>query len=267
MLKDAQGTRTPLSVEVPTASFGQYGMTVLGSTTLAVAMVPGNGIGWSNLVDVYSPAFDRVLVWVNPTLRLVRDAGDNVRGVWGWSGTCFWPPGTNGGLGCSGPSILGYDVGQLDGAWPSASFEKAFLDTLTPDELASIRGYDRLASTPAPTAAELDADPRFLRLGEVLLDGTAFMAPSTAWTPCSGPAREDDFPVFASTEIHLSASETVIVEQSWLSSTLGCTPQAPGMALGTTTSGCSVSSTIYVDRMFGTLAFLPGTNEPACTRP
>ncbi|MGZ6139354.1 MAG: hypothetical protein ACXWLA_01715 [Myxococcaceae bacterium] len=266
VLRDAQGKRTPLSVEVPTASLGQYGLTVLGSTTLAVAMVPGDGMGLYTQVDLYSPAYHQVLVWVNPTLRLIRDAGGHVRGVWGWSGTCFWPPGATGGNGCSAPNILRYELGEMDGTFLVPSFDEAFVETLTPDERASIRGYDRLASSPPPTAADLDGDPRFLRLGEVALEPAGSLAPSTTWTPCPGPAGDDDFPVFASTEISLSASETVIVEQSWLSSSIGCSPQSPGLVLGTTTSGCSMSSTVYVDRMFGTLAFLPERNESACTK-
>jgi len=267
VLRDAQGKRTPLTVEVPSASQGQYGLTVLGSTTLAVAMVPGDGLGLSSQRDVYSPAYDQVLVWVNPTLRLLRDAGGHLRGVWGWSGTCFWPPGATGGNGCSAPSVLTYDVGELEGSLPVPSYKQAFVETLTEGERASIRGYDRLASTPPPTAADLDGDPRFLRLGPVILEPEGVMAPSTAWTPCTGPARDDDFPVFARTEIALSATEAVIVEQSWLSSTIGCSQQSPGLALRTTTSGCTLSSTAYVDRMFGTLAFVPGGNEAACTRP
>lgn len=57
------------------------------------------------------------------------------------------------------------------------------------------------------------------------------------------------------------------VEQSWLSKTTGCAAQRPGLVVGTSTAGCAISATTYVDRMFGTLAFLTGTVSPACTGP
>jgi hypothetical protein len=59
----------------------------------------------------------------------------------------------------------------------------------------------------------------------------------------------------------------VIVEQSWLSSTPGCTAQSPGLTAATITSGCSMTASVYVDRMFGTLAFVPESSTPACTAP
>jgi len=62
----------------------------------------------------------------------------------------------------------------------------------------------------APSAADVDADPRFARIA-------AWRSIPTRWsagyeTPCTSVARVDDSPVYASTEI-----ESVLVEQSWLS--------------------------------------------------
>jgi hypothetical protein len=267
VLVDARGARTVLAADVATGAFGQYGLSVVGSTTLAVGMTPGDGIGLSNVLDIHPTSSHQVFVWVNPTLRVVKDAGGHQTGVWGWSGTCFWPPGTNGGNGCSAPNVFGYSLGELDGSVPSPAYKQAFLQTLEPDELSSIRGYDRMASNPPPTILELMDDPRFLHLGEVLLNQPVTLAPNTGWTPCRSVASDADFPVFASTEIRLSASETVIIEQSWLTTTPTCTSQSPGIAVGTSTPGCQAAATAFVDRMFGTLAFLPESAAAACTTP
>ena len=267
VLVDAQGKRTVLAADVVTGALAQYGLSVLGSSTLALGMMPGDGIGLSNVRDVYPSTQDRVFVWVNPTLHVVKDAGGHQTGVWGWSGTCFWPPGTSGGNGCSGPNVFDYVLEELDGTVPSPSYKEAFLQTLEPDELTSIRGYDRMASNPPPTILEIMDDPRFLHLGEVLLNQPGTVAPNTGWTPCQSVASDADFPVFASTEIRLSASETVVIEQSWLTTTPTCTAQSPGLAVGTSTPGCQATATAFVDRMFGTLAFLPEPSTAECTTP
>ena len=271
VVRDAQGKETVLSVSVPSPGVGQYTMTALGGRTLAVSMVAADGIGLGggDGFDLYPPSRDQVMVWVNPTLRMVTDAGGHVHGVWGWSGTCFWPPGAIAGTGqCSAPQVLLLDRGEVDGTIPMArSYWASFLATLEPDDRSLILGYDRLAAVPQPTAADLDSDPRFLRLGDAQLDPLGSQTPDTSWTPCPGVARDDDFPVFATTEVPLDASTTVLVEQSWLSATLDCATQKPGLMVGTTTQGCRLTSRTYLDRMFGTLAFLPETVPPACTTP
>jgi len=272
VLRDASGKRTVLSAEVPSvAGQGQYTLTALGGTTLAVGMAPGNGIGLENVLDIYPPTAHQVMVWVNPALRIARDAGGHVRGIWGWSGTCFGPPGANGGSGtCSAPNVFMVTLDQIAGNDAgSFAWEAAFLGTLTQSERAAIRAYDRFSGVPFfPTAAELDADPRFVRLAEVNVDplGSHFPAP-VEWTPCSSVARDEDFPVFATMEIPLSASESVLIEQSWLSTTLDCSTQTLGLFAGTSTPGCHLDATAYLDRMFGTLAFLPVGSRPACTVP
>ena len=267
VLVDGQGARTVLSAEVSNDSVGQFGLNAVGGRTVAVGMVPGDGISLSSQRDVYSPASDRVWVWVNPTLRLVKDAGGNLRGIWGWSGSCFWPPGANGGVGCSGPSVLDFEVAELDGTVQGPGFHQAFLQTLEPPELAAIRSTDRLASNPPPTTGDLDADPRFLRLGNLFVQSSVSEVPPTGWTPCASTAFDDDFPVFASTSIPVPGPATVVVEQSWVSTTSSCSTQSPGLAAATSTPDCEISSTAYVDRMFGTLAFVPGSASAACTTP
>jgi hypothetical protein len=267
VLVDSQGNRKVLAADVTSGAYGQYGLSVVGSTTVAVAMTPGDGISFSNVRDIYPSSFDQVFVWLNPTLHVVKDAGGNQRGVWGWSGTCFWPPGTNGGIGCSGPSVFNYTLAELDGTESAPSYKQAFLQTLEPDEVTAIRGYDRMASSPPPDALDIEADPRFLHLGEVLLNLPVTLGPNTGWTPCPSVASDADFPVFASSEYRLSASETVVIEQSWITSTANCTGQTPGLAVGTSTPGCQAAATAYVDRMFGTLAFLAEPATTACTTP
>ena len=117
VLRDASGKRTVLSAEVPSvAGQGQYMLTALGGTTLAVGMAPGNGIGLGNVLDIYPPTAHRVMVWVNPALRIVRDAGGHMRGMWGWSGTCFSPEGASGGSGtCSAPNVFMYSLDEIAG--------------------------------------------------------------------------------------------------------------------------------------------------------
>ena len=76
-------------------------------------------------------------------------------------------------------------------------------------------------------------------------------------------ATDGDFLVYASTEVSIPGG-TVVVEQSWLSTTIACSAQRPGLAVATSTPGCSISATAYVDRMFGGLAFLVESASAAC---
>jgi hypothetical protein len=192
----------------------------------------------------------------------------NARGLWGWSGTCFSPGGASGALGCSAPDVLTLNFDEIDGTAPAPVWNQPFLDSLTADERTAILAYDRLGSRPFTTSTEMDADPRFIRVGEVDADpaGSRFPMQPT-WTPCSTVARDEDFPVFASMEVPLSASETLIVEHSWLSTTLDCSTQTLGLTVGTSTPGCLITQIAYLDRMFGTFAFLWVSSRPACTVP
>jgi len=64
------------------------------------------------------------------------------------------------------------------------------------------------------------------------LEPARSLAPSTGSTKCSGPAADDDSPLFACTGLPLSASEIVIVKQSELSPAFGCSPQSPRLGRG-----------------------------------
>ncbi len=110
--------------------------------------------------------------------------------------------------------------------------------------------------------------PRFIRLGEGVVDLQGSSTPSTAWNPCPGVATDGDFPVLASTEIPVGRNgETVVVQQSWLTTTIDCSMQVCGLVLGTETAGCRMTPTIYLDRLFGMLGFLTGTVSAACEPP
>ena len=94
---DATGKETPIAAEVPSSESSlDWKLVALGTTTVALGISDANGFGLGGGGDVHSPATNVVLVWLNPTLRVVQDAGGHVRAVWGWSGNCFDP-------GCSEP--------------------------------------------------------------------------------------------------------------------------------------------------------------------
>jgi hypothetical protein len=77
-------------------------------------------------------------------------------------------------------------------------------------------------------------------------------------------ASDGDFPVYASFAAPVP-NGLVLVQQSWLSTTTDCGSQQPGLVVGTSTPGCSISAIAYVDRMFGSLAFLTESASPACS--
>jgi hypothetical protein len=261
VLREANGKVTPIAAEVPfsLASVG-WKLLSLGTTAVALGMY-GGGYGLAGGPDVKSPATNQVLVWMNPTLRLVRDAGGHIRAVWGWSGNCFDPAATT----CTFPAVAFFDRRQLESPPGTFGYFDSFLATLSADERAAIVGYDRLGTTPPPSAAEVAADPRFARIADLTVTPDVLVSPDTTWTPCTSVATDSDFPVYASTEARISTTESVRIEQSWLSTSTACSPQRPGLVVGTSTAGCAISATAYVDRMFGTLAFLTESVSPSCT--
>jgi hypothetical protein len=90
------------------------------------------------------------------------------------------------------------------------------------------------------------------------------VSPDTTWIPCTSVAADGDFPVYASFAAPVPDG-VVNVQQSWLSTTIDCSSQRPGLVVGTSTPGCAISATAYVDRMFGSLAFLTESASPACS--
>ena len=263
VLRDATGKEIPIASEIPSSDSSlDWKLVALGTTTVALGMSDMNGYGLGGGGDVHSPATNVVLVWMNPTLRVVQDAGGHLRAVWGWSGNCFDPAAT-----CTSPSVAFFPRRQLESPPGTYAYFDSFLRTLSADEQAFIVGYDRLGTIPPPTGDEVAGDPRFARIADLTVNPDALISPDTTWTPCTSVATDADFPVYASTEARISGSRSVRIEQSWLSTTTGCNPQRPGLVVGASTTGCAISATAYVDRMFGTLAFLTGAVSPACTGP
>jgi len=253
VFRDSSGKETPLAAEVASGS----NLVALGATTVAFDLSNGFGLGGGN--DVKEPSSGYVLVWMNPTLRVVRDAGGNLRAVWGWSGNCFDPTTAA----CSSPAVAMFPRQQLESPPGTYGYDDSFLRTLSDAERASIVTFDRLGTTPPPTVDEIAADPRFERIADFTVDTGLLLSPDTTWTPCTSVASDGDFPVYASTAASIPGG-LVLVQQSWLSTTTNCSPQRPGLVVGTDTPGCAISATAYVDRMFGGLAFLTTLASPAC---
>jgi hypothetical protein len=209
---------------------------------------------------VKAPSSSYVLVWMNPTLRVLRDAGGHRRAVWGWSGNCYDASTPI----CGGPAVGTFPRFQIESPPGTYAYYDSFLRTLSAEERASIVAFDRLGTTPPPPADEVAADSRFARIAELTIDTVALSTPDTTWIPCASVAADADFPVYSSAAAPIPDG-LVLVQQSWLSTTISCSPQRPGLVVGTSTPGCSISSTAYVDRMFGSLAFLTESASPACS--
>jgi hypothetical protein len=265
VLKDAQGKETVLHARVPTETPGNSGLLLqqLGETTVSLGLPAGFGFGLEgggSGLDLPPAIEHRIQLWTNPTLRLVRDAGGNLRGIWGWEGACSSP-----GL-CNTTTVAELRVGDLDGSFPPGP-GSTYLGVLGEDERAAILAFDRFAAQPPPTTEELSADPRFLRLGDGVVDPQGSTTPSTSWSPCSGTAKDDDFPVLASTTVPLDNSETLLVQQSWLTTSVTCSVQSPKLSLGTSATGCRTTATAYLDRLFGMLGFIASSTGSGCTGP
>jgi hypothetical protein len=214
--------------------------------------------------DVTASAHDWIVVWTNPSITVATDYAGGRRVSWGWTpvGGCYRPPGSV----CRGPGLVTVRAGELDGTLPPGRpWVEAFLTSLTQSERAELLRYHPLYDPAGRDPATLDADPRFARLGEAsLAPGSASFPPGT-WTPCTGTLDDAGFVPLAETEVDLTWPTRAALQHGVYSHSATCAEQRPGLVMGTTTPGCEITTTVYVDRAFGTLLFAPTTASSACT--
>lgn len=227
----------------------------------------GSADGFLNGLDAPGASGDRILVWANPTLTLTTNFVGDRQASWSWTavGHCFWPlP-----LGCTGPHVIAISPDELDGTRPPVDFFVAqFLTTLSPVERETILRYHPLYDPAGRDPATLAADPRFLTLGSASVYETGSSSPIPAWNPCVGALSDAAFEVLHQADLPLPGSAAqLLLQHSVISAEADCRTQQPGIALATRTPGCSMAATVYLDRMFGTLLFVPTAVAAACTRP
>ncbi len=228
----------------------------------------GSANGFGSTLDAPGTSEDVVTVWTNPTLTVTTNyAGEKVA-TWSWTsvGGCFWPVQ----LDCEGPHFAAIPVQVLDGTRPPGdTYTAQFLATLTDAERTTILSYHPLYDPPSRDPATLASDPRFLPLGPAEVHEGGASWPSTTWTPCAGTLGDDHFEILHQAESPPSynVGDVLVLQHSVLSKDAVCQAEKPGISLATSTPACSVSADVYLDRMFGTLLFVPGSVAPSCTRP
>lgn len=248
---------------IDSAPWGFFGsLTPTGATSAALAMSSGTAMGTSIGVDVPSRSQDEIFIWMNPAVAVATDY------VGGRSAA--WSAGV-----CTGVATCPADVfialaGWLDGSVATSNpYVQATLDRLDAADRAAILQYDPLYD-PGWDPAAIAGDPRFQQLTSVAITSGAepvAVQPLT-WVPCAGTLDDADFPVLArSAEVPYGSGETFLLQHSILSASATCTPQQPGLVIGTSTPGCSIQADVFVDRAFGTLLMLPTSVSAACTGP
>jgi hypothetical protein len=227
----------------------------------------GSADGWGNTYDAPGLAEDAVVVWVNPTLTMTTDYAGGREASWGWTsvGHCYWPLQ----LPCEGPHFLNIPVAALDGSRPPGdTYTAEFLATLSAEERASILRYHPLYDPPGRDPSTLAADPRFQALGFARVAAGSASYPTGTWKPCEGTLSDVGDEVLHQEEIPVAgSSERVLLQHAVLSRQATCQTQQPGIVLATSTPDCSVAADVYMDRMFGTVLFVPTAVAASCTKP
>jgi hypothetical protein len=228
----------------------------------------GSALGFGSSFDAPGLASDEIAVWVNPTLTVTTNYLGEKLATWSWTsvGHCFWPTQ----LSCEGPHVAGIPVDVLDGTRITGDpYTALFLATLTPAERAGILAYHPLHDPADRDPATLGTDSRFLSLGPAEVHEGGASWPTAAWTPCTGALSDASFEVLhqAPSLSSYNVQGSLLLEHSVLSAEAICRPRQPGLSLATSTPGCAVTASVYLDRMFGTLLFVPTDVAPSCTRP
>ncbi len=217
-------------------------------------------LGIASVVDVHShDRGDGIALWVNPAAVVVTDAGGGRSVAWSVSQAC---PDS---YGCD-PSghLVRVPAGMLAGTVPPTPRFQSLLDWLGPDDRAAILAYDPFFD-PANDPSTIPSRARFAYAGAFAVDEGSASFPNVRWTPCDGTLTDAAFAVLEETpSIAFGQGDTLVLQHSILSTSAACAVQAPGMALASTTPGCAIAGDVYVDRLFGTLVFLPSSVAPGC---
>jgi hypothetical protein len=228
----------------------------------------GSAGGFRNELDAPGRSEDEITVWTNPALSVTTNYVGEKLASWSWTpvGGCTWPNQAD----CEGSHFVSIPVNVLDGTRPPEDpYTAQFLATLTPEERTTILAYHPLHDPPGRDPATLATDPRFLSLGPAEVHEGGASWPDATWTPCAGTLRDASFEVLHQTvSLHSGqVQDDLLLQHAVLSADATCRPRQPGILLATSTPGCVMAATVYLDRMFGTLLFVPTAVAPSCTRP
>ncbi len=257
----------PVSVTSLDAGDG-WPLTEVTPTTLSISLFADEGWLWTSTVDLPSSDEDVIVLWVNPSFLLRTTVTGERQGEWSWGNDCF-PYGS--GEPCVGAVALPLTVGEIQGTrslpatWTGPI---AFLESLTSAERADILAHDPLLDPAARTVAALDSDPRYVKMGEVAIVppwGSPQDQLPISWTPCTGAPSDADLPVFAESAFSLPVGGDLVLQHTVDVVAPSCAPEAPTFQLQTTTAGCQIQATVYVDRAFGTLVTVPTASTASCT--
>jgi hypothetical protein len=228
----------------------------------------GAAFGFGNRLDAPGRSEDEITVWANPALTVTTNTMGEKLARWSWRPMdgCSWPNQAD----CEGSHLVSIPVNVLDGTRPPGDpYTARFLATLTPAERTAILAYHPLYDPPGRDPATLATDPRFLSLGPAEVHEGGASWPTATWTPCVGTLGDASFEVLhQAVSLHSSgAQDDLLLQHSVLSAEATCQPRRPGVLLATSTPGCAMAASVYLDRMFGTLLFVPTAVAPSCTRP
>lgn len=240
-------------------SFGPYA--AVTATTAALTSVWG--ITSYTAFDVTSHENDQIFVWINPAAAVTTDYAGEKAVSWSWTADCILPGGCP-----SGADAWIFKAGELDGTYPPPTnpFLLAMYNGLDAADRAAILKYDPFFDPPGRDPATIASDPRFAQLTTVDIEPGSSSTPiNLSWAPCTGTLTDDGFQALAQAATPFGARETLVVQNSVLSTTAACMPQTPSLEIGTTTTGCSIAADVLIDKVFGTLIMVPTSIGPSCT--
>ncbi len=258
LVRSADGSESVAALGPISVGSGTWGpLTPVTMSSGALIQPLNEALGVQSTLDVNSHEGDQIFVWLNPAAAVTTNyIGEK---------TVAWSTKVSHGVG--GALVMPFYAGWLDGAIPMPSNVQDLLTGLDASDLAAILKRDPFFEPPGRDPATIGSDPRFRRLETVFIDPNHLGSASAAWTPCAETLTDATFPVLAEEEIAFGARETFVLQHSFLTANAVCTPQQPGLVLGTITPACSISADVLVDTMFGTLLTLPTSVTPSCTGP
>jgi hypothetical protein len=214
----------------------------------------------SSWYDVSSHELDQILVWLNPAAAVTTDFSGRKTLAWSSPGPAR----------IAGPQVWPFLAGWLDGTVPVPPNVAPLLAGLDARDLSDIVSHDPFLAAPGRTSSSFAADPRYRHLGVASVEPATPTSPVTAtpptqWLPCAAPLSDGESPIFEEVDLPFGKGETLALQRSTLAVDTACPSQAPGLTVGTSTTGCYFSADVYVDTAYGTLLMAPTSVEAACT--
>jgi hypothetical protein len=214
---------------------------------------------WTHTTGVDLPSVDAdwISAWVNPGLTLRTNFLGEKIVDWSLADCCADPPlgcSPIPGLACNGPQWTGFSARLLRGEVFWTDWHEAYLPAIGTERRAEL-----LSFVPRQVGGGV-AYPRYEHLGDVAVDGRIRPFDAT-WRPCAEPG---EFQVLFETVVPLASGDTFVLQYGNPVDDV-CTPQRPGVLLGTTTPGCSVQTRIFVDRLSGELLMEPSAAASTCS--